>query len=44
MIGWQSDQVMRKHYGCEKAVVFAEEEDCGIVWLETMGCGKLVIG
>ena len=42
-MGWQSDEVVAKNYSRCRALIFPGEEDFGIVPLEAMGCGKLVI-
>ncbi|MDL1891480.1 glycosyltransferase family 4 protein [Sphingobacteriales bacterium CHB3] len=42
-LGWQPDEVLRKHFAGCKALVFPGEEDFGIVPLEAMASGKPVI-
>ena len=43
LMGWQSDEVVRKHYINCKALIFPGLEDFGIVPLEAQACGKPVI-
>ena len=43
LMGWQSDEVVRKHYVNCKALIFPGVEDFGIVPLEAQACGKPVI-
>lgn len=44
MLGFQSDEVLRKHLGDAKAFVFAGCEDFGILPVEAQACGTPVIG
>jgi glycosyltransferase involved in cell wall biosynthesis len=43
LMGWQSDEVVRKHYATCRALIFPGEDDFGIVPLEAQACGKPVI-
>ncbi len=43
LMGWQPDEVVRKHYVNCKALIFPGLEDFGIVPLEAQACGKPVI-
>ncbi len=42
-LGWQPDEVLRRHYATCRALVFPGEEDFGIVPLEAQACGRPVI-
>ncbi len=42
-LGWQSDEVIRDHYRRCKALLFAGEDDFGIVPIEALACGAPVI-
>lgn len=43
LLGWQEADVIRDHYRRCKALLFPGEEDFGIVPVEAMACGALVI-
>jgi len=42
-LGWQPDEVLRKHYASCRALIFPGEEDFGIVPLGVQACGRPVI-
>lgn len=42
-LGWQPDEVLRRHYSTCKALIFPGEEDFGIVPLEAQACGAPVV-
>ena len=42
-LGWQPDDVLRRHYASCQALIFPGEEDFGIVPLEAQACGRPVI-
>ncbi|WP_447979743.1 glycosyltransferase [Candidatus Nitrospira bockiana] len=42
-LGWQPDEVLRRHYSRCKALLFPGQEDFGIVPLEAMASGRPVI-
>ncbi len=42
-LGWQPDEVIREHYRRCKALLFAGEDDFGIVPIEALACGAPVI-
>lgn len=43
-LGWQNDENLRSHYQRCRALIFPGIEDFGIVPLESMACGRPVIG
>ncbi len=43
LLGHQPDEVVRRHYGACRALVFPGEEDFGIVPVEAQACGRPVI-
>jgi glycosyltransferase involved in cell wall biosynthesis len=43
LMGWQSDEIVRKHYATCKALIFPGVDDFGIVPLEAQACGTPVI-
>jgi glycosyltransferase involved in cell wall biosynthesis len=42
-LGWQADDVIRRHYQTSRALLFPGEEDFGIVPVEALACGCPVI-
>ncbi|MBI2915739.1 MAG: glycosyltransferase, partial [Elusimicrobia bacterium] len=42
-LGWKSETELRDYYQRCEAVLFTGEEDCGIVPIEAMSCGKPVL-
>jgi glycosyltransferase involved in cell wall biosynthesis len=42
-LGWQSEQMIRHHFRCCRALLFPGEEDFGMVPVEAMACGAPVI-
>jgi len=42
-LGWQPDEVLRRHYSACRALIFPGEEDFGIVPVEAQACGRPVI-
>jgi glycosyltransferase involved in cell wall biosynthesis len=43
MLGWQNDAVVREHYARCRALIFAADEDFGMVPVEAMSVGRPVI-
>jgi glycosyltransferase involved in cell wall biosynthesis len=43
LLGWQPDEVVRRHLASCRALVFPGEEDFGIVPLEAQACGRPVV-
>jgi glycosyltransferase involved in cell wall biosynthesis len=42
-LGWQPDEVLRRHFSACRALIFPGEEDFGIVPVEAQSCGSPVI-